>query len=570
MFEIKTALSYLIPRKKQLSVSVVGLIAIAVISAIVWLILVFFSTTEGIERGWSKKISGVLGPLQILPSNTYKDSPFCQIDLYSHKAGNQALRLSEKAIQHRPAYDEELDPPLEKPLLTYLTSEPKNDLSLILQDLKTANIPYRFFESTICHLSIPNLGGSLRGGINFYSYVLGLESLNEPSFQIIDSLSASETEKILDLLCNDVEDKSLAERLSESIQSMDIVLTQDIEQNGHLLAKTDRTRATFLTPYKLSLSTPSGETITLTLPIKKRPFSVISSLGQKASRLPPLEYQKNLGYPVYLPKQQRQLGVRLLDQGVFEFASTSSFSSQSLTIPFFVAGFFDPGILPIGGKLALTSLKAVLAIQPQLETEGPLASSGIIIDTPFEEIPYTEKAVSHILKLHGNELFSLARYDQYETTKDLYQQLTSEKTLFRLISIIIVCVAASNIFSMLFILAHDRRHEIAILRALGTSKIRITIIFFLAGLFIGLIGVALGSLIATLTLFYLPEILNYISLLQGQPLLSESIYGTMESQTLGMEPLLFSFLTISLTSGLAGILAAIRACRANISDSLKG
>ena len=60
MYEIRTALSYLIPRRGQLSISVVGLIAVLVIQAITWLILVFFSTTEGFESRWSQKIIGAV------------------------------------------------------------------------------------------------------------------------------------------------------------------------------------------------------------------------------------------------------------------------------------------------------------------------------------------------------------------------------------------------------------------------------------------------------------------------------------------------------------------------------
>ena len=83
MYEVRTALSYLIPRRGQLSISVVGLIAVFVILAITWLILVFFSTTEGFEFRWSQKIIGAVGPLRIAPTPAYFESPLYHIDMYS-------------------------------------------------------------------------------------------------------------------------------------------------------------------------------------------------------------------------------------------------------------------------------------------------------------------------------------------------------------------------------------------------------------------------------------------------------------------------------------------------------
>lgn len=576
MFEVKTALSYLIPRKKQLSVSVVGLIAIGVIQAIVWLILVFFSTTEGIEHGWSEKITSVLGSMQVVPSASYFDSPLCQIDAYSHESNNLPLRISEKSQQQNLQYDPAYDPPLSEPIQQWYTNEPSNGLPLFLDDLKKQNIPYRFFESTICHLSIPTLGGSPNGSINFYSCLFGLDQLDQNSFVGISEIGSSEVEKLLDLLSLEQEPSEALFSLSSSIKTFDVLCTQDTVVGNNQLTQDTLYTASFASPsdpHRIILQSPSGNSIPFSLTPKKRPFSIVKALLLK----PPLavgstmnlSYQQQLGYPVILPKQLRQQGVRILDTGSFEFFSETSPHTKPLQIPFFVAGFFDSGILPIGGKLCITSRQAVLAIEPSLPTTGPITPSGIIIDAPISKIAEVQNHVEQSLEQRLTDLFTLQTYDQYEATKDLYQQLKSEKTLFRLISCIIICVACSNIFSMLFILAHDRRKEIAILRALGTSKTRIIAIFFIAGLAIGFIGTLFGSLLAALTLHYLPELLQYIGELQGQAVLNQTIYGTIGSETIKIGPLLFTMIGISLVSGISGLLAAIRACTMNISEALR-
>ncbi len=576
MFEIKTALSYLIPRRKQLSVSVVGLIAIGVIQAIVWLILVFFSTTEGIEHGWSEKITGVLGPMQVVPSASYFESPLCQIDAYSNQSNDQPLRISEKSLQQHLPYDPSYDQPLPESVQQWYVKNPNNELPIFLEDLKKLNIPYRFFESTVCHLSIPTLGASPNGSINFYSCLFGLDQLDQNSFSAVSEIGCGEVEKMLNLLSLDQEPSESLINLSSSIKTFDVICTQDTTVGNNQITKGNLYTVSFAspsTPHRLVLEASPGSLIPYALSPKKRPFSVVKVLLQSpplaTGKETQLTYLQQLGYPVILPKQLRQQGVRLLDTGFFEFFSETSPHAKPLQIPFFVAGFFDSGILPIGGKLCITSRKAVLAIDPYLPSHGPITPSGIIIDAPITE---TSGVIAHVeqsleQKLPG--LFTLQTYDQYEATKDLYQQLASEKTLFRLISCIIICVACSNIFSMLFILAHDRRKEIAILRALGTSKKRIIGIFFIAGLSIGFIGTLMGSLMAALTLHYLPELLQYISQLQGQAILNQTIYGTIGPQTIKIGPLLFTIVSISLVSGISGLLAAIRACTMNISEALR-
>ena len=83
MFEFSVALKYLIPRKKQLSVSLIALLSVLVISLVVWLVLVFLSVTEGIERGWLQKLTTLNAPLRITPTQRYYSSYYYQIDSVS-------------------------------------------------------------------------------------------------------------------------------------------------------------------------------------------------------------------------------------------------------------------------------------------------------------------------------------------------------------------------------------------------------------------------------------------------------------------------------------------------------
>lgn len=98
MFELSIALKYLIPRRKQLSVSLIALMSVAVISLVVWLVLVFLSVTEGIERSWLDKLTKLNAPLRITPTQEYYSSYYYNIDALSGASQFHPKTLGEKAL----------------------------------------------------------------------------------------------------------------------------------------------------------------------------------------------------------------------------------------------------------------------------------------------------------------------------------------------------------------------------------------------------------------------------------------------------------------------------------------
>ncbi|MCX6989569.1 MAG: ABC transporter permease, partial [Chlamydiae bacterium] len=74
MFELSVALKYLVPKKKQLSVTLIASMSVGVISLVVWLVLVFLSVTEGMEKNWLKKLTDLNAPLKITPTKKYFSS----------------------------------------------------------------------------------------------------------------------------------------------------------------------------------------------------------------------------------------------------------------------------------------------------------------------------------------------------------------------------------------------------------------------------------------------------------------------------------------------------------------
>src|SRR5579872_6604247 len=96
MFELSIAGKYLIPKKRQLSVSLIALMSVTVISLVVWLLLVFLSVTEGMEKGWLERLTALNSPLRITPTEKYYSSFYYQIDSLAADSSYTSKTIREK------------------------------------------------------------------------------------------------------------------------------------------------------------------------------------------------------------------------------------------------------------------------------------------------------------------------------------------------------------------------------------------------------------------------------------------------------------------------------------------
>lgn len=96
MFELSVLKKYLIPSKKQLSASLIAAISIFVISIVVWLVLLFLSITEGLEKRWIEKLTTLNAPVKITPTRDYYNSYYYLVDSISSESHYNHKTLSEK------------------------------------------------------------------------------------------------------------------------------------------------------------------------------------------------------------------------------------------------------------------------------------------------------------------------------------------------------------------------------------------------------------------------------------------------------------------------------------------
>ncbi len=110
MFELSFALKYLIPKRKQLSTSLIAFLSIVVISLVIWLLLLFLSLTEGMERAWLKKLTALHGSLRVHPTEAYFHSYYYLIDKYASGSDYTLKTIAQKKATLSPdPYDITLD-----------------------------------------------------------------------------------------------------------------------------------------------------------------------------------------------------------------------------------------------------------------------------------------------------------------------------------------------------------------------------------------------------------------------------------------------------------------------------
>lgn len=90
--------------------------------------------------------------------------------------------------------------------------------------------------------------------------------------------------------------------------------------------------------------------------------------------------------------------------------------------------------------------------------------------------------------------FPYTARDWTEINRNLFTALALEKTVYFIVLLLIVLVAAFNIVATLIMVVMEKRKDIAVLKSMGASRRAISRIFIYKGLVIGVIGTLLGTL----------------------------------------------------------------------------
>jgi len=286
-----------------------------------------------------------------------------------------------------------------------------------------------------------------------------------------------------------------------------------------------------------------------------------------------LPHHLDLGEAIILPKSFKEKGARIGDVGYLGYSDMQITGTKEQRLRAYVAGFYDPGLSPLAGRLIITSPEAVATIasaQTQYEFDRTLGNAFIGWTPSPKEALKTQKEIQKSLENAGlDPFFSVETYLDYEFTRPFLMQFQSDRMLFILISALILSVACCNVISFLILLVQNKRSEIAILSSMGASKKSICLIFCLCGGLIGLIAATVGSIAASITVSNLESLISTLSFLQAHPAFSSEGFGIAKGVSLGPAALCMTFIFSTLLSMLAGALAALKALRLSPSQILR-
>lgn len=489
------AARYLLPRKGHLSQSIISLLSVFVISLIVWLVLIFLSVTEGLEKGWINKITAISAPVKLTPTDSYYRSYYYQVDTLSHAAGYRSKSLREKLTDSSVSYDEDIDGCLP-------ASFPSPENRDIVKETYALLAPYGNatpFEIASAELHIQLVREEGENFLNQLAYITALEESPTP-FTALVATPRSE-----DL---------------ENCKRLGLATTGAYKDNE----------------------------------ITRLPKD---SLGRE---------------PLLFAKGFQESGLAIGDAVTITFYGSGFSGMQEMVKNGYVAGFYDPGIMPMGGRLVMARPDLVTEIRAATGAERWPQSSGLFLHMKDpSQAPMVKEKVTTALQGAGLDRYWMVEsYEEYDFAKDLVQQLKSDKYLFTLIALIIILVACSNILSMLILLVNDKTKDIGILQSMGATRKSIALIFGLCGTALGLVASVVGTLAAYITLANLQTLIDLLAMLQGRNPFNALFFGDQLPSAMSPNALIIVWIATCLLSILAGLVPAIKASRIKPTETLKG
>ncbi|EAL8258102.1 ABC transporter permease [Campylobacter coli] len=236
---------------------------------------------------------------------------------------------------------------------------------------------------------------------------------------------------------------------------------------------------------------------------------------------------------------------------IFSNLSPSGFSLVPQAKRFDVKARFTSGLIFYDKAYMYTdvnALRKVLGISNQQSYDGVHV--------------YSENAFKDVEKLKSYLKSDYAVVGWWEQNQNFFSALKLEKRALFIVLMLIILVASLNIVSSLLMIVMNRRTEIALLLALGTSKLEVKKSFFALGMLIGGGGMIIGIILAFFALWLLGNF-DIVTL-------PADVYGTSKL------PLDLSVMDFSLTLVGALIIIALssyypakKATQINVLDTLR-
>ena len=215
-------------------------------------------------------------------------------------------------------------------------------------------------------------------------------------------------------------------------------------------------------------------------------------------------------------RMARSLGVRPGDPITLISPSGGAtvFGAAPLKKTYTIAATFQTGMAEYDQAFVLMPLE-----QAQLffGKEGTWDAIEVIVQNP-DDLSRVKPAVRQAAGPGARVL------DWQDRIQAFFDALQIERTVMRLILMLIVAIAAMNIISGLVMLVLIKGRDIAILRTMGATQSAVLRVFFLSGAVVGVSGTVAGLLIGVLFCLFIKPIQGAIERLTGSTVFDPTIY----------------------------------------------
>jgi lipoprotein-releasing system permease protein len=413
MFEFSVIKKYLIPKRKQLSVSLIAMMSILVISLVVWLLLLFFSVTEGIEKNWLGRLTALNAPIRVVPTEAYYRSYYYKIDTIAQNSNYSPKTIHEKLLTQNPdPYNPLLDEAIPSywPLPVFDNSHimidpvkrafesfkklAVEDLSFVAKDYEISGAMLRLklgdedqtFLTQVCYVSTfpidaKNIQNLLTKptieDINHLLYFseeskdflpilanIELESIDTlPIWNLPINLIPDEAEFQATILSTSVilGDEESSKLTKKELQKLNLPIRlrspltwkAKIDLNSlyraHNLSEIDLTISGKVQGIPIQGMIPWKDLIVRTANIQ---FVFPDTPHQPPPWIHIVKNEITLIDPngVIIPKSFRDSGVKIGDDGALSYGAFAASSLQEQRSPVRVLGFYDPGLMMVGAR----------------------------------------------------------------------------------------------------------------------------------------------------------------------------------------------------------------------------
>lgn len=130
LFELSTALRFLRPSRREMARSLISLLSFGMIVTISWLVIVFYSVTEGLEKRWVNQLIEFTGSIRVVPKPAYFNSYDFLIDTYCKSKEYSLQTLGSHIKQIKDPYSENEEKNLALPPFLKLARSKGNPLKV--------------------------------------------------------------------------------------------------------------------------------------------------------------------------------------------------------------------------------------------------------------------------------------------------------------------------------------------------------------------------------------------------------------------------------------------------------